>query len=610
MIKTQNESYQEKRMKKWIERINHWKLDKKMQVLVTTSIIMMTLIILAVSTISSVTSMKEKSIELLQTNNDTMAENYVTALEQYKALAVAIVMDDTVQNYLHCTSKRDPSYTGYANNAVNTMTSCQNMYPDLNFIGIVSCQMDDYLYKGTEALVSSDFQQVYAQDYQQCKNVQNSTMRIGFSNRYYKGSRYTLSVYFPIYDLNVIMMERGLLCMNFTNPVLEQILENNPETGSRTSVIQTDGTIVADHNKEKIGERASYEDLLKGDSGEFSWKGRLYIYQKVSGWNYYIVSSIASLELYAPSIRTIIIMTVILFFMVLLSFFIVKLIIRRVYRPLDQTVQKMDQVAAGSLDTRLNVESMGEDFQKLATGFNSMMEKILVLMDQVKMEQHQIEQIRFNSLQSQIQPHFLYNTLECIHWQAMADGNKEISTLVMALAKYYRICLSKGHDVIPLELEIEHMKNYLIIQNMRYDNIIGSEIQIEENCKETMIPKLTLQPLVENSIYHGIKVKEGKKGSIFLKAVREGDHVLITLADTGSGMTQAQIDAMNQQLSEYDESFGYGVRNVNKRIELLYGKDYGLYYLRNEFGGVTVEIQLPYTTEVDDGILKGDMINV
>ena len=470
--------------------------------------------------------------------------------------------------------------------------------------------MDDYLYKGTEALVSSDFQQVYAQDYQQCKNVQNSTMRIGFSNRYYKGSRYTLSVYFPIYDLNVIMMERGLLCMNFTNPVLEQILENNPETGSRTSVIQTDGTIVADHNKEKIGERASYEDLLKGDSGEFSWKGRLYIYQKVSGWNYYIVSSIASLELYAPSIRTIIIMTVILFFMVLLSFFIVKLIIRRVYRPLDQTVQKMDQVAAGSLDTRLNVESMGEDFQKLATGFNSMMEKILVLMDQVKMEQHQIEQIRFNSLQSQIQPHFLYNTLECIHWQAMADGNKEISTLVMALAKYYRICLSKGHDVIPLELEIEHMKNYLIIQNMRYDNIIGSEIQIEENCKETMIPKLTLQPLVENSIYHGIKVKEGKKGSIFLKAVREGDHVLITLADTGSGMTQAQIDAMNQQLSEYDESFGYGVRNVNKRIELLYGKDYGLYYLRNEFGGVTVEIQLPYTTEVDDGILKGDMINV
>lgn len=597
-------------MQKWRERINHWKLDKKMQVLVTASIIVMTLIFLIVSTISSVNFMKEKSIELLQRNNDTMAENYAASLEQYKALAVAIVMDDTVQSYLRCTSKRDVSYTDYANNAVNTMSSCQNMYPDLNFIGIVSYQMDDYLYKGTEALVSSDFQQVYAQDYQQCRPVQRSTIRIGFSDRYFKGNRYTLSVYFPIYDLNTIMMERGLLCMNFTNPILEQILENKPETGSQTSVLHSDGMIVADYDKDSIGKKGSYGDLLKGECGEFSWKGRLYIYQKVSGWDYYIVSSIANMELYTPSIRTIIIITAILLLMVLFSFFVVKNIIRRVYRPLDQTVQKMDQVAAGSLDTRLNVESMGEDFQKLATGFNSMMEEILVLMEQVKLEQHQMEQIRFNSLQSQIQPHFLYNTLECIHWQAMADGNKEISTLVMALAKYYRICLSKGHDVIPLELEIEHIKNYLIIQNMRYDNIIGSEIRIEDSCRDTMIPKLTLQPLVENSIYHGIKIKEGKKGSILLKAVRKGDNVLITLADTGSGMDQMQIDAMNQQLSEYDESFGYGVRNVNKRIELLYGKDYGLHYLRNEFGGVTVEIQLPYTTEVDDGILKGDMINV
>src|SRR5699024_40274 len=224
---------------------------------------------------------------------------------------------------------------------------------------------------------------------------------------------------------------------------------------------------------------------------------------------------------YAPSVRTIIIMTAILFFMVILSFFVIKGVISRVYRSLYQTVQQMDEVAAGCLESRINVASMGEDFQKLATGFNSMMEEILVLMEQVKMEQHQIEQIRFNSLQSQIQPHFLYNTLECIHWQAMADGNKEISTLVMALAKYYRICLSKGHDVISLGLEIEQIKNYLIIQNMRYDNIIGSEFQVDDTCKDAMVPKLTLQPLVENSIYHGIKVKEGRKGSVFLKAVRK-----------------------------------------------------------------------------------------
>ena len=253
---------------------------------------------------------------------------------------------------------------------------------------------------------------------------------------------------------------------------------------------------------------------------------------------------------------------------------------------------------------------MGEDFVKLATGFNSMMEEILVLMEKVKQEQHQIEQIRFNSLQSQIQPHFLYNTLDCIHWQAMADGNQEISTLVKALARYYRICLSKGHDVISLEMEMEHVRNYMIIQNMRYDHILGSEILLNEECRGAMIPKLTLQPLVENSIYHGIKAREGKEGSISLRAKKDGDIVKIILADTGTGMTQGQIDEMNQHLSEYDESFGYGVRNVNKRIELLYGAGYGLHYLRNLSGGVTVEIRIPYVTKVEEDMIQGEMIHV
>ena len=115
---------------------------------------------------------------------------------------------------------------------------------------------------------------------------------------------------------------------------------------------------------------------------------------------------------------------------------IIRALVRKMYQPLNKVVSNMDYVATGSLRTRINVDNMGEDFAKLAIGFNSMMDEIEVLMEQVKLEQHQLEQIRFNALQSQIQPHFLYNTLECIHWQAIAEGNKEISTMVKALAKY------------------------------------------------------------------------------------------------------------------------------------------------------------------------------
>lgn len=596
-------------MRKWMEKVSRWKFDKKMQLLVTVSIIATTLIVLVVSTISSVTSMKQQSIELLQAQNSTTAENFKSSLDNYKTLAIATVMDTSIQQYLKAVNYNKEA-GGLKSSAFNILASISNMHSDMNFIAVVGKSPDDYIYKGQVAISAAQFSQVYTFDAQQCKTVQDSSIKMCFNNAYFNGSKYTLNIYFPIYDTNRVLGELGLLCMNFTDPSLLQILEYDSSNKLESMVVDTDGMMISARDKDKIGTNVDFIPKMKEKSGTFSMGGRLYIYQKVSDWRFYVVSSVPMMELYKSSIRTIFLMAFILLFLLTISLLVVKRIISKVYRPLDKVVRKMDDVASGSLKTRINVEHMGEDFTKLAVGFNSMMEEILVLMEQVKMEQHQIEQIRFNALQSQIQPHFLYNTLECIHWQAMVDGNGEISTLVKALAKYYRICLSGGHDVIPLKMELEHVRNYLIIQNMRYDDIIGSEFDVEEAASDVMIPKLTLQPLVENSIYHGIKVKEGKTGSLFLKVRKRSSDVLITLADTGTGMSQQQIDEMNQHLSEYDDSFGYGVRNVNKRIELLYGEEFGLYYLRNESGGVTVEIRLPYVTQVEDGIIRGEMIHV
>lgn len=596
-------------MRKWMEKVSRWKFDKKMQLLVTVSIIATTLIVLVVSTISSVTSMKQQSIELLQAQNSTTAENFKSSLDNYKTLAIATVMDTSIQQYLKAVNYNKEA-GGLKSSAFNILASISNMHSDMNFIAVVGKSPDDYIYKGQIAISAAQFSQVYTFDAQQCKTVQDSSIKMCFNNAYFNGSKYTLNIYFPIYDTNRVLGELGLLCMNFTDPSLLQILEYDSPNKLESMVVDTDGMMISARDKDKIGTNVDFIPKMKEKSGTFSMGGRLYIYQKVSDWRFYVVSSVPMMELYKSSIRTIFLMAFILLFLLTISLLVVKRIISKVYRPLDKVVRKMDDVASGSLKTRINVEHMGEDFTKLAVGFNSMMEEILVLMEQVKMEQHQIEQIRFNALQSQIQPHFLYNTLECIHWQAMVDGNGEISTLVKALAKYYRICLSGGHDVIPLKMELEHVRNYLIIQNMRYDDIIGSEFDVEEAASDVMIPKLTLQPLVENSIYHGIKVKEGKTGSLFLKVRKRSSDVLITLADTGTGMSQQQIDEMNQHLSEYDDSFGYGVRNVNKRIELLYGEEFGLYYLRNESGGVTVEIRLPYVTQVEDGIIRGEMIHV
>lgn len=165
--------------------------------------------------------------------------------------------------------------------------------------------------------------------------------------------------------------------------------------------------------------------------------------------------------------------------------------------------------------------------------------------------------------------------------------------MVKALAQYYRICLSEGKDIIPLRVELEHVRNYLIIQNMRYGDIITLVEKVEEKYLSMMIPKLTLQPLVENSIYHGIRIKEGLTGTVEIKVCETEDAILLTVEDNGCGLESKRIAYINQNISDTDRDVGYGITNINKRIELMYGEQYGLRFRQNEGKGTCVEIKLP-----------------
>ena len=591
-------------MNKWKTKFSHWKFDKKILLLVTVSILLVTLTVAGVSLCFSMASMKEQSVELLQMQNNTVAESFQGAMDSYKEILLGTIMDDSVQNYCRQV-QRNALKTTDINAVYSKLENLNNMYEDLNFAAVVSSDYKSYYYRGKGSLSVTQFEEVYPQAYDRSKYAQKGTLKVSYNNDYYKGNRYTLSVYYPLYDTRRVSDARGLLCMNFDDPVVQRMLavENS---SAETRVVDTDGMILLSKDKQETGRYVNYIDEMENGIQIFSQNGNMYVCQKIKNWNYYVVSSISSYKLMESGFRTMVVVILVLIIVLIAVSVIIRVLVKKMYQPLNKVVSKMDHVATGSLRTRINVENMGEDFTKLAVGFNSMMDEIEVLMEQVKLEQHQLEQIRFNALQSQIQPHFLYNTLECIHWQAMAEGNKEISTMVKALAKYYRICLSNGHDVITIREEVEHIRNYMIIQNMRYDNIIGSEIVVESQVEESLIPKLTLQPLVENSIYHGMKVKEGKTGTLYLTAYKEGDEVVIKVSDTGTGMSQEQIDEMNEQLSRYEDSFGYGVRNVNKRIELLFGEGYGLHYQKNDSGGVTVVIHLPYQTEIKKNTAGGE----
>ena len=583
------------------EQITNWNLKKKISFFISLLIMGTSLIILTASTFSAFYYMTNQTREMATSQLETLASNYDDTLEQYQNLAVALVINDSVQKYCASDVKRGLQYEQQASNVYNILLNMLNVQNNMNFAVVSRDDTEDYVYKGNSSVVDARFEVVYEQDYEESISAkEGSTVRMSFANHYFRNEGYTLTLYHPIYATTRMVHKNGMLVMNLSDNLVEQLREDTTQSlDSELFLMDINGKRVSIADKKKIGKQVDYLKRIKGSRGSFQADGALIIYQRIGKWNYYLVNEIPMFELYKGSFGNITILLGVIVLMSVLSIALLRRMIQTFYLPIDRVVSVMDQVAEGTLEVRIDTESMDADSRKLAVGFNSMMDEIAVLMEQVKVEQHQLEQIRFNALQSQIQPHFLYNTLECIHWQAIADGNKEISTMVKALAQYYRVCLSRGKEIISLKQELDHIRSYLIIQNMRYDNIIELDVQVDACYDDVKIPKMTLQPLIENSIYHGIRVKEGKRGVVEIRIRQEDSDVWIVVADSGTGMSQEEIDEMNQSISVYDESFGYGVRNVNKRIEIMFGPKYGLHFRKNEHEGVSVEIHLPREADIE-----------
>lgn len=583
-------------------RMSSWNLKGKVSFFLTVMILMTSVIIMVISTFSAVYNMTRQSRSMAELQLRTLASNYADTLKQYQDLAVTFVIEDSVQNYCQSPYIAGNEYDREADVVYNYLLNMMNVRSNMNFVAVEKKAEKRYVYKGNSSIIDTRFDTVYETDYKESIPVkEGSSVRISFGNHYFRDGKYTLTLYHPIYSTSFIDDEKGMLVMNLNDNLIDQLYGAvSQEMDTELFMVDVCGRIVSISNEERIGKKVFYAEKLKGNSGSFEEGGTLIHYQKVGAWNYYLINEIPVFELYRGSIGSVLMMLAVTFVITIFSIWILHRMITSFYEPINRVVMAMDDVAEGKLDERIAVENMDADSRKLAEGFNSMMDEIALLLEQVKLEQHQIEQIRFLALQSQIKPHFLYNTLECIHWQAVADGNKEIAVMVKAMAQYYRICLSRGKELITLKRELEHIRSYLVIQNMRYDNIVDLEDKIPEELYRVMIPKMTLQPLIENAIYHGIQAKEGGKGKIILEIRRDSKDVYLSVCDSGTGMSQKEIDEMNRSLCGYDESFGYGVRNVNRRIQLMFGAGYGLNFLRNEHGGVTVEVRLPLEGKTED----------
>jgi len=580
--------------KKILRRFGRMNFDWKMKLFIFLSIGLTTLIILFASTFSYISLISKTSLSLLENQLQTMADSLSTALRGYKNIAIAITLDESVQRYLKKEADNSSAYYDIQMKARQSMVNILNIHSDMNFIAIIKEDLSETIYSGTTTLTASQLYERYDEDMAGSKSVGIGAMRVNFQSAYYNNDQYVVSVYHPLYDTNHIGLESGLLCFNIREPVLRQFLDSRNEALEyQIFLIDGSGVTVSCSNIDQVGVKEEFTSFLSIEPNGFELDGKIYRMVKLDYWDYYVVAAIDRAELYRDGIQTILLLIAVIVLMMAVGLLVGTRIVKHSYQTMNEIVYCMECVSDGQLEVTMNENPSGDDFSKIAQGFNHMTRQLGNLMEQVKEEQHQIEQIKINALQSQIKPHFLYNTLECIHWQAVMDGNKVVSRTVKALGDYYRLCLSNGQDIIGLSQEIQHVKSYLTIQNVRYGDIITFEVSVDPSFETVQIPKMTLQPLVENSIYHGIKIKDGQSGRIWISARREKSCIVVTLEDDGVGMEQSRIDEMNASISIYDEDFGYGVRNVHKRIELLFGKEYGLFYRSNQYGGLAVDIRLP-----------------
>lgn len=290
-------------------------------------------------------------------------------------------------------------------------------------------------------------------------------------------------------------------------------------------------------------------------------------------------------------IRITIIIFVSIFILLSVSFAIIAS--NKISNPIRDIRTKMKKVENGNFNAYVSYVS-NDEIGELAHSFNHMINKINRLIIQEQENQKKLRQAEYKALQSQINPHFLYNTLDSILWMVRMNRLNKMEEMITSLTNFLRIGLSRGRDEILIEEELKHIENYITIQKIRYSRLLNYSVSVPENIKRYSIIKMTLQPIVENALYHGIKEK-GAPGIIEVTAWETETEVIIKVSDDGMGMTAERLHEVETMMKEGIDfnPKAYGIINVQKRIQINYGNQYGLKFESEYTQGTNVYVTIP-----------------
>lgn len=396
----------------------------------------------------------------------------------------------------------------------------------------------------------------------------------------------------------------GYLVMNMKIRLFDDIFDQVSINPSQEFIVDPSGTILYSANHDKIGQELAM-DISSFSSRESryvltDWEGQKSLvttipsqFQMMDSEDLVLVSikpwDVLAGEMIHIRNTTLFLSVAAILIALLFNIFY----LRRVSQFIQESLASMKQVERGSLQVRMKSFKLKE-LKDISTGFNHMVERIRGLIEDVKKEQIDKREAQFQVLQEQINPHFLYNTLESINALAAMNGQKEISKITINLGKLLRISINGDYEVMVKD-ELRHVVSYLEIQKIRYDHAFQFHVEIDEDLEKAYVLKLILQPLVENSLLHAFDSEE--TGMIAIKGYREGNDVVIQIEDNGKGMPLEILESLN---GAGEAKLGHGIMNVQKRLQLYYGKAYGLIVCSDSLHGTTIKIKFPLKGEKDD----------
>lgn len=402
-------------------------------------------------------------------------------------------------------------------------------------------------------------------------------------------------------------VDSGILLVDMDFSGIKQLFSkvNNQEMGY-VYLMGNDGSIIYHPRQNLIfshllsennQKAAKYEDGIHRE--DFGGQERMVVVKTVGYTGWKIVSVTPVKNLHSHLSRTRVMGILIMLLAIILMVFVNQVVSTRIVQPLKRLEDSVKDVGdLGSIETRQIYIGGSHEIQHLGRTIQSMVEKLRQLTDDVVREQEEKRKSELDALQSQINPHFLYNTLDSIMWMVESEQYEDAISMVNALANLFRISLSKGKNIITVGEELSHAKNYLEIQKYRYKNKFDTFFHIEEGIEQYKTIKLIVQPLVENAIYYGMEAMYGD-GEIHIRAYTEGEELYIAVEDNGLGMPEEVVDGLLTDDSRIrSRGSGIGLRNVHQRIQLYFGAGYGLEIESEPDEGTVVRIHLPKLCEV------------